>query len=148
MFEIEKFIPHKLPMRLIDKIIEVNDNKSICEAYLTENHIFYDKKINGIYSYVLLELMAQTSGVLARFQGGRSLDDQPRVGFLLSIRKFKSSRAYFTVNNTLRIIAEKIYIEDSLGAFNCYVSLDDEIIANARLNAIEPTDEQLKTILK
>ena len=31
------YLPHKKPMVLIDKVVEVTDNSAICQSYVNEN---------------------------------------------------------------------------------------------------------------
>lgn len=143
--QLEKFIPQQPPMRLIDVIIEVNDKLASCHATISENNIFYDATIQGVYSWVGVELMAQAAAVFASYQGRKN---EPQMGFLMSVRKFSSSVPYFKLHDALRIIAHKEYLEDNVGVFQCEIFLNHKLIASANLNAFVPTKEQAQAILR
>ncbi|MCF6766427.1 hypothetical protein L3V82_11645 [Thiotrichales bacterium 19S3-7] len=140
---VESLIPHRKPMCLIDRVLQADSQQVICQSDITQSHLFYRQAIGGVDHWVAIEMMAQASGILARFQAGRSLDEKPRLGFLLSIRNYKAYTDYFTEDTCLTIIASKIYIEESLGAFDCQVRIDDTSLASAKINAVEP-DEQMR----
>ncbi|MCF6767454.1 hypothetical protein L3V86_03615 [Thiotrichales bacterium 19S11-10] len=148
LVSLSSLIPHKAPMRLIDYLVEANDQQVTCQSLITPEHLFYDKAIDGIWHWVGIEMMAQASAVLAQFQSGKDKDQSPRLGFLLSVRQFKSSIPYFTSGLNLTIMAKKIYIDSSLGSFNGAILVNDKEVATAKLSAIEPTDEQLDQILQ
>ncbi|MCF6776864.1 hypothetical protein L3V83_09825 [Thiotrichales bacterium 19X7-9] len=145
---IESLIPHRKPMCLIDRVIQADSQTVICQSDIQTDHLFYRDEISGVDHWVGIEMMAQASAVLARFQEGRNLDEKPRLGFLLSIRNHKAYIPYFTAGRRLTIIASKIYIEDSLGAFDCQILVGEQLVASAKINAIEPNDQMLDEIIK
>lgn len=139
------FLPQQPPMRLIDAIIEVNEKLANCQTTINENNLFYDTSIQGVYSWVGMELMAQTAAVFASFNSGQQ---EPQMGFLMSVRKFSSSVPYFKLHDSLGIIAHKEYLEDHVGVFQCEIFIKDQLIASAKLSAFQPTQEQAQTILR
>ncbi|HLF66395.1 MAG TPA: hypothetical protein VI522_02140, partial [Gammaproteobacteria bacterium] len=73
---------------------------------------------------------------------------KPHAGLLLSVRKFSSDQAYFKLGQKLMIVADKVYLEDNVGVFNCNIKVDNNIIATAKLNTYQPSKEKLKEILQ
>lgn len=134
---IDEYLPHRYPMRLIDSILSVNDKVVRCKTIITEKSIFYEQNICGVYSWVGLELMAQTAGVFAYFQSKQS---EPQVGLLLSMRKFSCSQPFFKLNDELVITAENIYLDESMGVFNCQIEVNGNLVASAKLSAIQSTE--------
>lgn len=146
--QVELFIPHRQPMLLLDDVLSVDEQRAVCQSKITQDHLFFDPEIQGVYSWIGIEMMAQACGVLARVQGRRSLDEKPRLGFLLSVRNFKAEKPYFTIDTILTIMAQKVYIDSSLGSFDCQIKSGQSILATASINALEPTDEILSQILQ
>lgn len=140
MMNIENYIPHRHGMRLIDKIIDVNDNYALCENHINHNSLFYCPSILGIMPWIGIELMAQTVAVFAGFQQHKS---EPDIGLLLSVRQFTCTKPYFPKNTCLIIKATKIYLEDNVGVFQCDIELNNESIASARLNTLQPAAHHL-----
>jgi len=77
--QILKSIPHRYPILLVDKIIAMEENKSIVgikNVTFNEPHFmghFPDKPI--MPGVLIIEAMAQTASVLVMNSGGRSLND-------------------------------------------------------------------------
>ena len=143
--QLNNFLPQQQPMRLIDSIFEVNDRFAKCSATISENNIFYDTTIQGVYSWVGIELMAQTAAVFASHRSGQG---EPQVGFLMSVRKFSSTKPYFKLYDLLNIVANCEFLEDNIGVFDCGIYNESQLIASAKLNAFVPTAEQAKSILR
>ena len=143
-FSPEQFLPQQGPMQLIDSIIEINEKSAICHVIITKNNIFYDSSINGLYSWIGIELMAQTIAVFATSQK----EQEPQIGFLMSVRQFTCDQPYFNLGESLTIIAKKEYLDEKIGVFECAIIKNNKKIATARLNAFQPSKDQLNTMLK
>lgn len=144
MMNIENYIPHRHGMRLIDKIIEVNDDYALCETHINHDSLFYCPSISGIMPWIGIEFMAQTVAVFAGFQQHKS---EPDIGLLLSVRQFICTKPYFSENTCLIIKATKIYLEDNVGVFQCDIELKKESVASARLNTLQPDPHNLVNLL-
>lgn len=144
-YSLDTYLPHKPPMRLIDSILAVNHKQATSAVTITENNLFYDTTIKGVYAWIGIELMAQTAAAFAFFQGEQQ---EPQMGFLISVRKFESERPYFKLNESLTIIAQNEYLDENIGVFSCKIMIDDKLIVSAKLNAFQPTKEQAQAVLK
>ena len=77
--QILKSIPHRYPLLLVDKIIAMEENKSVVgikNVTFNEPHFmghFPDKPI--MPGVLIVEAMAQTASVMVMNSGGRSLED-------------------------------------------------------------------------
>ncbi|MFT6331939.1 MAG: 3-hydroxyacyl-[acyl-carrier-protein] dehydratase [Lentimonas sp.] len=77
--QILKSIPHRYPLLLVDKVIAMEENKSIVgikNVTFNEPHFtghFPDKPI--MPGVLIIEAMAQTASVMVMNSGGRSLED-------------------------------------------------------------------------
>jgi predicted hotdog family 3-hydroxylacyl-ACP dehydratase len=59
--DIEKLIPHRDRMKLIDEVLEVEDKKAVTASIVTERWpLFHDNVVNPI---IMVELIAQSIGV-------------------------------------------------------------------------------------
>jgi predicted hotdog family 3-hydroxylacyl-ACP dehydratase len=147
--KIEQVIPQKEGMKLIDRIIEFSDEQIVCESIIQKNNLFYDSKINGVYSWVGVEFMAQAIAAYAgcsKYQ--ENTNNKHSIGFLLSVRKFSTTQDYFKCDDKLIIKAEKIYLSDGVGVFLGEIIINKKTIASAKLNTYQPGKDKVEQILK
>jgi len=77
--DIHRYLPHRYPFLLVDRVIEVNAGESIL-AYknLSINEPFFDGHFPGnpiFPGVLLLEAMAQTAGILGFYSQGKTNED-------------------------------------------------------------------------
>lgn len=145
---IERYIPHRESMRLIDAIDHVTADMICCVLRIDEGDLFYDTDVQGIPAQVALEWMAQAVAAYAGIQNGAKT--QPDLGLLLSVRGFSSSQAVFSLGERLLIRAHKQFLDDQIGVFHCEIASSqhpENIIATGTLNTIQPSPEKLMQIL-
>ena len=144
-YELEKILPHNKPMILIDDIKEINleEKYLIAEVKITEDKIFFDKTINGVSYLSGIEYMAQTIGCYAYFRSKRT---EPKLGFLLGTRSYKSHIEKFEKGKTYTIKVSEIYGDSELVSFDCLIYNDGIECATALINAYQPdnAEEYLK----
>lgn len=136
---VERFIPHRKPMALIDEIIEINQDLVHAKTIITKGNIFYDAQINGIYAWVGIEFMAQT---MAAFASSQNPHQEPQIGYLISVRNFSSTVPYFALGETLDIMAHKEFLQQDIGVFQCEIFSKNKLLASAKLSAYQPSQEE------
>jgi len=136
---VERFIPHRKPMALIDKIIEITQDLVHAKTTITKDNIFYDVEIGGVYAWVGIEFMAQT---MAAFASSQNPQRKPQIGYLISVRNFSSSAPYFELGETLDIIAHKEFLQQDIGVFRCEIFSKNKLLASAKLSAYQPSQEE------
>jgi predicted hotdog family 3-hydroxylacyl-ACP dehydratase len=131
---IDKYLPHRPPMRLIDSVVITNGKLLHCETHITENNIFYDPVICGVNSWLGIELMAQTASIFLYFQNPQM---KLQAGLLLGVRNFSCEELFFKKDNILLTTAENIYSQEEFSVFDCTIKSNNKIIASARLNTAQ-----------
>ena len=137
--EIQNYLPHKDSMLLLDRIVDydLENSRLVSEVDTTERDLFYRPEMNGVPAWVGFEYMAQSiaalSGVAVRTQS----NGEPKIGFIMSIRAFKTSVPSYPVGKNLKISVSQIFREDSVVVFECAISLDTGVVTTATVNAIE-----------
>ena len=144
-YDLEKILPHDRPMILVDDIKEINlDEKYlIAEVKITEDKIFFDKTINGVPYLSGIEYMAQTIGCYAFYRAQRT---EPKLGFLLKTRSYKSNINKFENGKTYTVKVSEIYGDSELVSFDCLIYNGEIECASAVINAYQPenAEEYLK----
>lgn len=137
------YILHRSPMLLIDELLSIDETRAISQLEIRPELMFCETQ--GLPTWVSIEIMAQTISLYAGKQG--SLAGQPpKLGFLLGTRKLLLPFSHFPFGSRLQITAEKQYIHDNLGVFNCQIdviqssSQQDLPPIQAVLSVYEPQD--------
>lgn len=89
--DIERLLPHRDAMKLVNKIVKVDEHMAITESVVTKNWPLIEK--NNVNCLVLIELVAQTSAVCIGWK--ELVDNQEDVGgkgWLVGIK----SASFFT----------------------------------------------------
>lgn len=138
----DELIAHEAPMILIDQVLGFNETQVKCQVVITEETPFMTN--NVVPSYVSIEYMAQSiachSGILA-LNSGRKID----IGFLLGTRRLILSKNEFVIGDVLVVDAENLYKDGEMAAFECKISLREEIVATANLNVYQPREFQAES---
>lgn len=143
--KLQVIIPHQPPMRLIDELLFANSDTVKCRLTIREDNIFYDPVINGVYAWIGIEIMAQA---VAAYAGAGKPGHAPKIGFLLSVRKYSHQRKYFELGDELIISAQKDFLHENIGVFSCEIRVAGELAVSAILNIIEPPADKVEGILK
>lgn len=138
---IKKILPHRYPMLLVDRVIELNTHKSI-KAYknVTINEeVFlghFPKK--PIYPGVMIvEGMAQAGGILAFISmfGEDFSSADGKIVYFMTIDKVKF-RVPVTPGDRLEYRVEVLKQKGAVWQLQAYAYVDDKLAAEAELKAM------------
>lgn len=138
LYEIERVIPHRGALRLIDRLLAWDEDRVVVEVRVPADGPFNDE--DGVPAWVGVEYMAQAiaawAGCRARRQGG-----EPSIGFLLGTRRYEAKWPNFPSGVLLRVEAIcELLGDNGLGMFACRIIAGDEEVANANVSVFEPPD--------
>lgn len=87
----ERLIPHRLPLRLVDRLVSFSADSATVEATMAGTNLLTDE--NGpIDPLISLELMAQSYAVAKGYKD-RIEGQQPKKGFLVGVRRYRAFEA-------------------------------------------------------
>lgn len=84
--EIEKLIPQKAPMVMVDGLIEHNENVTVSRLVLSSNNLFC--KDGFFHEPGLVENMAQTAALRSGYEAFLK-NEKPKVGFIGSLKNIE-----------------------------------------------------------
>ena len=135
---IESYIPHRGGMRLIDRVLEVDDQHVVAEVDVPFDGLFV--RDGRVPAWIGIEYMAQAvsawAGNRARAKGGA-----PRAGLLLGSRRYEVKCDGFPSGKQLRIeVSCELFAANGLGQFDCRIVMDGQAVATARIAVLDPPE--------
>jgi radical SAM protein with 4Fe4S-binding SPASM domain len=128
--DVSRVIPHKPPMLLIDRLLEVNERASVSEMTVRGDMLFVDengKLDDASYPEIISQAAAAQEGF--RRYGGRT---QLKEGFLLGVKKLEIL-GNSGIGDTLRISLFKTAKFGDFGIINGEVHKGEELIARGEI---------------
>ncbi len=134
----EELMPHRPPMRLVDRLVEYADKTGVVEAEVPADGLLVDGE--GLLDEIALaELMAQAYAVVKGYDA--RLDSLPaRKGFLVGIRKMLFERPV-RAGDRLRIVIRMMAEVEDFTVAEGEVWRDAERIAHGSLKLWIPEEK-------
>lgn len=139
--QIYYLLPHRPPMLLINRVIELSQTHSLAEVIVDDQASFFVRD-KGVPAWIGIEYMGQTAALAAGYQQQQGLVG-PHLGFLLGTRKYTCQTEWFEPGAVLRIACSEVaVVGDSLANFHCVIKTPKEkTLAEARLSVFRKKTE-------
>ncbi|WP_133011918.1 3-hydroxyacyl-ACP dehydratase FabZ [Marinomonas flavescens] len=133
--EIRKYLPHRYPFLLVDRVIEINLNDSIV-AYknVTVNEPFFTGHFPNypvMPGVLIIEAMAQAAGVLGFKTMGKTPEDGS-IYYFVGADKARFKRPVVP-GDRLQLEAKIITEKRGIWKFECRASVDGELACSATI---------------
>lgn len=132
--EIMKRLPHRYPFLLVDRILEIGDNRIVAIKNVTINEPFFQGHFPGypiMPGVLLIEAMAQVGGVYAMIKDDLGEDKMTIFGGIDKAR----FRKPVVPGDVLRIEIELIKCRRGIYLFGGKIFVEDALVAEAELKA-------------
>jgi beta-hydroxyacyl-ACP dehydratase FabZ len=132
--EIIAILPHKYPLLLIDKVLELNENYIVAQKNVTIDEPFFQGHFpdNPIMPGVFqIEIMAQASGIL----GLEVFEDKKEREYLLMNIENAKFRKPVIPGDVLKIKVELLSKKGNIFKFKGITTVDDVEVASAKFLA-------------
>lgn len=133
--EIQKFLPHRYPFLLVDRITEMNPGvKAVGIKNITINELFFQGHFPGqpiMPGVLIIEAMAQVAGVLAFHSGatpGKSV-------YFMSIEKAKFRRPVVP-GDQIKLEVNILQHRGNVWKFSGNAIVDEKVSAEAEFTAM------------
>ncbi len=131
--EIQEFLPHRYPLLLIDRVLEMEEGKSIkAIKNVTINEEFFQGHFPGhpiMPGVLIVEAMAQAGGVLL-YKSGAGV--KGTISYFAAIKEAKF-RKPVVPGDTLVIECEILRMRRSLSKIKAKATVEDQVAAEAEL---------------
>lgn len=134
--EIMKILPHRPPFLLVDRVLEVENGKSIV-AYknVTMNEPFFPGHFPGhpvMPGVLIVEALAQAACILAIVSSDESA--RSKVTYFVGIENAKFRKPVFP-GDQLRLEVEAVGCKRGIWTFKALAKVDDKLVTEAELRA-------------
>jgi 3-hydroxyacyl-[acyl-carrier-protein] dehydratase len=129
---IEEILPHRYPFLLIDRIIELEDERIVGLKNVTVNEPYFTGHFPGfpvMPGVLIIEAMAQTAGVLVL---KKIPDRDKKLVFLATIEEAKF-RKPVVPGDQLRIEVTFLRLKPSVAKLRAIASVSGEVVAEAQM---------------
>ncbi|MGS2718096.1 ApeP family dehydratase [Eionea flava] len=114
-------IPHRPPMLLINRILNVDINCSSSLVLVDPETPFFEKG-KGVPAWVGIEYMGQTAALIAGHRLMKKLIE-PHLGFLIGTRSYNAEVSYFKPGTTLKVSCiEGTIVAEGFTKFDCEIA--------------------------
>jgi 3-hydroxyacyl-[acyl-carrier-protein] dehydratase len=138
--EIQKFLPHRYPFLMVDRIIEIEPGKkAIGIKNVTINEGFFQGHFPGepiMPGVLVIEAMAQVAGILA-FRSGATVG---KSVYFMSIEKAKF-RKPVVPGDQLRLEIQILQQRGNVWRFSGHAIVEEKMAAEAEFTAMVPDGE-------
>lgn len=131
--DITQFLPHREPMLMADRIVEITPEQSETSFFINKDNIFVE---NGNFVEAgLIENIAQTCSSIfgQNFFDRDTFESKNIIGFITSIKKI-SVLALPKVGDTIISKAELISVFGNICSMKCHTFLGDTLLSEAEIN--------------
>lgn len=136
VLEIQRWIPHRYPFLLIDRVLDIVPNVHIISVKnVTANEDFFQGHFPGqpvMPGVLIMEAMAQTAAVFARYSESVLLSG--KTFYLVGADGFKWKKQVVP-GDQLRIVMKSVKKRNPLWIMDGEVSVDGKIVASGTLTA-------------
>jgi 3-hydroxyacyl-[acyl-carrier-protein] dehydratase len=136
ILEIQRWIPHRYPFLLIDKVLDLVPNEVITSIKnVTANEEFFQGHFPNqpvMPGVLIMEAMAQTAAVFARYSEPELLKN--KTFYLVGADNFKWKKMVVP-GDQLKIVMKSVKKRNPLWIMDGEVSVDGKVVASGTLTA-------------
>jgi 3-hydroxyacyl-[acyl-carrier-protein] dehydratase len=140
--EIQKYLPHRFPFLLVDRILEIEENERIVGIKnVTINEPFFMGHFPGqpvMPGVLIIEAMAQVAGILA-LQSVKN--EESKVAYFMSIDKAKF-RKPVVPGDQIRFEMEVLKRRGPIWRMKGNAFVDGNLVAEAEVQAMMESQDQ------
>ena len=136
--DIDSLIPHRKKIRIINGILDIQDNSAVSSAIVNSEWPLYEGE--AVNSLVLIEAIAQTAAIVEGYKRKKRGESAVK-GWLVGIKNAEFNIEQIPINTNLIIMLESKYSFDNYGVVEGTVKNGDHVLATATLQAMRLNDD-------
>ena len=140
--EIEALLPHRTPMRLVDGVLEIDENHIRTFSVVKETWPLCSEM--GAEMILAVEIIAQSAAALYNQRNKRL--GEPQIDFLVGIKDARFHGEILPLNGNLTTEVKIVSAIGKYGTFQGNVKHGTEVLCEAMVQGLEPEEELLEAI--
>ena len=133
---IEELIPHRDRMKLIDEVIEVDDETAVTGSTVTENWPLFEE--DSVDPIVLIELVAQTAGISLGWTELKTKGINPEgKGWLVGIKEATFYLEKIPLNSRIVTNSRKVFDFDNYNEVLGITRINGEIAGKVTVQVVQ-----------
>jgi len=130
MFVIEDYIPHRGRIKLIDEIVEVDQDTCRAQARVLRTWPLANEE--NVHIIIIVELIAQTVAFSVGWNQKNTVK-RNGAGVIVGIKYATFFAECIPVGNTVTLVARKLIDRDNYGTFSGTASDHDQVLGNMEI---------------
>ena len=133
---VERLIPHRNRMKLVDEIIDVDERKAVTASTVTENWPLFEAGMANCI--VLVELVAQTAGVCIGWKEYQEKgNNQGGTGWIVGVKEAVFHCDAIPLNSRIITEAERGFQVELYTEIAGTARMGDQILAEIKLQVVQ-----------
>ncbi len=135
---IEELIPHRSRMKLIDEVVEVDEEAAVTESVVKKNWPLFEG--NSVNPLILIELVAQTAGACVGWKEAvrEGLDIEGRTGWLVGIKRALFYLDKIPLNARIQINSKRSFSFENYYEILGIAKIDSQVVGEVKLQIVRP----------
>ena len=143
LLAIEALIPHRTPMRLIDRVLDLDEDHIQTISIVKETWPLCDS--HGADVILVVEIIAQS--IAAFYHRRKRHRGEPQIDFLVGIKEARFHAQRLPLHAELTVNVKMVSAIGNYGVFNGEVMLGTAILCEALVQVLEPGEELWEAII-
>ncbi|PKN27805.1 MAG: hypothetical protein CVU64_15285 [Deltaproteobacteria bacterium HGW-Deltaproteobacteria-21] len=138
---VEALLPHRGRMKLVDEVIEVDEEKAVTCSKVNEQWPFFDG--NSVSALVLIELVAQTAGICNCWNGIREQGDKfVKKGWLVGVKHSRFFVDAIPLGARIITAIENQFKVENFREIAGTATIDSKLVGEVTLQLIQADSEE------
>jgi len=139
---VEDLLPHRGRMKLVEEIIEVDEEKATTLSNVSSNWPLFDGK--AVNALILIEIVAQTAGICNCWHGIRTQGEEfVRKGWLVGIKQSHFFVDVIPLNTRIITMSKNIFKFDNFREIAGTVHIHSKIVGEITLQLVQVGSDSL-----
>ena len=140
---IEALIPHRTPMRLIDRVLNLDGNHIQTISIVQETWPLCDSR--GADVILVVEIIAQS--IAALYHSRKRRQGEPQIDFFVGIKEARFHAQRLPLHAELTVNVKMVSAIGNYGIFNGEVMLGTKVMGEALVQVLEPGEKLWEAII-
>lgn len=133
--DVERLIPHRGRMRLVDEIISVDEKTAVTASTVTETWPMVEG--GAANCIVLVELVAQTAGVCLGWKERRKNEDPDGTGWIVGVKEALFHCSEIPLGSRIITTSERVFQVERYSEIAGTARVGDESLAEVKLQVLQ-----------